>query len=65
MKLHIAFKTALVGLLLVSLSGCMSPKGATMAAKRQNAAQMRSETLAKLYQVHPHLRRRLELSGLR
>ena len=60
MTLQTGFKTALLGLILISLSGCMSPEGATMAAKRQNAAQMRSETLAKLYKIHPQAKQQIE-----
>ena len=59
MTLHIGLKTALVGLVLVLLSGCMSPEGATIASKRQYAAQMRSDTLAKLYQIHPQAREQI------
>lgn len=32
----------------------MAPKGDTVADKRQAARQMRSETLARLYEVHPY-----------
>jgi len=53
-------KTALVGLILVSLSGCMSPEGDTMVSKRQNAAQMRSENLAKLYEAHPQAKEQIQ-----
>ena len=60
MTFRTGFKTVLVGLVLISLSGCMSPEGATMAAKRQNAAQMRTETLAKLYKVHPQAKQQIE-----
>ena len=59
MTLSTAFKTALTGLLLVVLSGCMSPEGATTAAKRQDAHQMRNETLAKLYELHPQARQQI------
>ena len=59
MQLLTGFKTALAGLILISLSGCMSPKGDTMASKRQNAAQMRSETLAKLYEAHPQAKEQI------
>jgi hypothetical protein len=42
-------RLGLAGLLsLVLLAGCMSPKGDTVAEKRQAAQQMRSEALAKL-----------------
>ncbi|MBT5459940.1 MAG: hypothetical protein HOK82_25360, partial [Rhodospirillaceae bacterium] len=52
-------KTALAGLLIVLLSGCMSPQGASNAAKRQSAGQMRSDTLSKLYQIHPQARKQI------
>lgn len=52
-------KSAVAVLLVVLLSGCMSPDGANNAAKRQNAGQMRSDTLAKLYQIHPEARRQI------
>ena len=55
----IGTKTALLGFVLVLLSGCMSPEGATVAAKRQDARHMRSETLTKLYQVHPQARQQI------
>lgn len=54
---RLPLKTALAGMLMLLLSGCMSPEGANNAAKRQNAGQMRSDTLAKLYQVHPQARK--------
>ena len=60
MTVRTSLKSALVGLLLVSLSGCMSPEGATMAAKRQNASDMRSETLAKLYTAHPQAKEQIK-----
>ncbi len=48
------YRLAPVGLILIAvLTGCMSPKGATVAEKRQAVQQMRSETLAKLYEAHP------------
>jgi len=52
-------KVALVGIFLVLLSGCMSPQGATIADKRHDAMQMRSDTLAKLYSVHPGAREQI------
>ena len=60
MTLSNSLKTAIVGLILVSLSGCMSPEGATMADKRHSAAQMRSETLANLYRSHPEAKEQIE-----
>ncbi len=48
------YRFAPVGLVLIALlTGCMSPSGATVGEKRQSVQQMRSETLAKLYKVHP------------
>ncbi len=49
------FRLAIAGLLSMALlSGCMSPKGETADEKRQAVQQMRSETLAELYEVHPY-----------
>jgi lipid-binding SYLF domain-containing protein len=56
-------KTAFAGFLVLLLSGCMSPEGANNAAKRQNAGQMRSDTLAKLYQIHPQARQQIAKSA--
>jgi len=42
MTLDRCFKTAVAGLLLSLLSGCMSPEGATVDSKRDSARQMRS-----------------------
>ena len=51
----------LAGLLsLVLLAGCMSPKGETVAEKRQAAQQMRSEALAQLYEIHPYAKGQIE-----
>ena len=43
--------TALLTIVLVA--GCTGPKGGSVAEQRQAAQQMRSETLAELYQIHP------------
>lgn len=51
--------TALVSFVLVLLSGCMSPEGSTIAAKREDARQMRSDTLTKLYQIHPQAKQQI------
>ncbi len=59
MTLNIGLRTALAGFVLILISGCMSPQGATIAAKRQDARQMRSDTLAKLYQIHPQARQQI------
>ena len=59
MTLNIGLRTALAGFVLIFISGCMSPQGATIAAKRQDARQMRSDTLAKLYQIHPQARQQI------
>ncbi len=49
------FRLAIAGLLSMTLlAGCMSPKGDTAEEKRQSVEQMRSETLADLYEVHPY-----------
>ncbi len=49
------FRLTIAGLLSMALlTGCMSPKGETAEEKRQSVEQMRSETLADLYEVHPY-----------
>ncbi len=51
----IIFRLTVAGLLSMALlAGCMSPKGDTAEEKRQSVEQMRSETLAELYEVHPY-----------
>ncbi len=48
---------AFAGLLLIGLmTGCMSPSGDTVEEKRQTAQQMRADTLAELYEIHPEAR---------
>ncbi len=48
---------AFAGLLLIGLmTGCMSPSGDTVEEKRQAAQQMRADTLAELYEIHPEAR---------
>ena len=48
-------RAGLVSILLMTLvTSCMSPKGDTVAEKRQAAQNMRSKTLAQLYDVHPY-----------
>ncbi len=55
------FRLAIAGLLSIGLlTGCMSPGGNTVEEKRQAVHQMRSETLAELYQVHPEARAQIE-----
>lgn len=56
-------KTAFAGIMVLLLSGCMSPQGVNNAAKRQNAGQMRSDTLSKLYQIHPQARKQIAKSA--
>jgi lipid-binding SYLF domain-containing protein len=57
----IMLRLGLAGLLsLVLLAGCMSPKGDTVAEKRQAAQQMRSETLTHLYEIHPYAKGQIE-----
>lgn len=51
-----AMRLTIVGLFALFLTACMSPQGDNVAAKRQDAQKMRSETLAKLYQVSPQAR---------
>lgn len=46
--------TIMSGLIAASLlSGCMSPSGDSIAEKRQAVQTMRTETLTKLYEIHP------------
>ena len=59
MMLNRCLKTATTGVLLILLSGCMSPEGATLDSKRDAAGQMRDETLAKLYRIHPEARQQI------
>ena len=48
-------RLVIVGLVsIVLLAGCMSPGGDTVAEKRQAVQNMRAETLADLYLVHPY-----------
>ncbi len=54
-------RLGLAGLLsLILLAGCMSPKGETVAEKRQAAQQMRSDALAQLYEIHPYAEGQIE-----
>ncbi len=41
------------------LTGCMSPKGDSVAEKRRTVQEMRSETLAELYKIHPFAKTRI------
>ncbi len=59
--MKIMFRLAIAGLLSIGLlTGCMSPSGNTVEEKRHVVHQMRSETLAELYQVHPEARAQIE-----
>ncbi len=54
-------KAGLVSIFVIALvTGCMSPKGDTVAEKRQAAQSMRSETLAQLYEVHPYAKTQID-----
>ncbi|MCZ6744413.1 MAG: hypothetical protein O7D31_07010 [Alphaproteobacteria bacterium] len=54
-------RAGLVSILLMTLvTACMSPKGNTVAEKRQAAQSMRSETLAQLYEVHPYAKTQID-----
>ena len=51
------------GLLLIGLmTGCMSPSGVTVEEKRQTYQQMRADTLAELYEIHPQARNEIASS---
>ncbi len=55
------FRLGIAGLVaLALLTGCMSPSGNTVEEKRQAAQQMRSETLAQLYEVHPEAKTQID-----
>ena len=51
----------LIGICLMTLPtvGCVGPSGATTAEKRTAVHNMRSETLAKLYELHPAARQEI------
>ena len=54
---------AFAGLLLIGLmTGCMSPSGDTAEEKRQTYQQMRADTLAELYEIHPQARNEIASS---
>jgi len=54
-------RAGLVSILLITLvTACMSPKGNTVAEKRQTAQSMRSETLAQLYKIHPYAKTQID-----
>ncbi len=54
-------RAGLVSIALITLvTGCMSPRGATVEEQRQNARQMRSETLAELYEIHPFAKTQID-----
>jgi len=46
--------------LAVLVSGCVSPDGATVGQRRVAVQKMGSETLAKLYNIHPSAREQIE-----
>ena len=50
---------AVVVLAVLFVGGCVSPPGASTQDKRQAVLQMRSETLAKLYQLEPYAKARI------
>ena len=54
MRRPLAFALSCLTVLLIA--GCMSPSGDTPAQKRKAAAQMRSDTLTKLYAIRPSAR---------
>ncbi len=54
-------RTGLLSIVLLGLAtGCMSPKGDTVAQKRQAVQSMRSETLAELDKVHPYAKTQID-----
>ena len=57
------FRNVTIGFLAVLLlAGCMSPQGNTVAEKRQAVQQMKSDTLAQLYKVHPFAKTQISKS---
>ncbi len=55
------FRLAIAGLLAIGLvTGCMSPGGNTVEEKRQAVQEMRSETLAELYEIHPEAQSQID-----
>ena len=59
MNAQSAMRLTIVGIFALFLTACMSPQGDNVAAKRQDAQKMRSETLTKLYQVSPQAREQI------
>ncbi len=54
-------RAGLVSIFVIALvTGCMSPKGDTVAEMRQAAQSMRSETLAQLYEAHPYAKTQID-----
>ena len=53
--------TALLSFAL--LTGCMSPKGGSVVEKRRTVQEMRSDTLAELYKIHPFAKTRIRKSA--
>jgi len=53
-------RIAALGLISGILAGCMSPDGATKAEKQAAVRDMRANTLAKLYELRPEARARVE-----
>lgn len=47
-------------ILLALLTGCMAPKGDTVAEKQQAVQNMRSKTLAQLYEIHPYAKNQID-----
>ena len=50
---------AVVVLAVLFVGGCVSPQGVSTQDKRQAILQMRSETLAKLYEIEPYAKTRI------
>ncbi len=53
-------KTALVILAIGVISGCAGPQGATTAERQTAVRQMRSDTLDRLYEIHPIAREQIQ-----
>lgn len=52
-------RTGVIVAVAALLAGCMTPKGDSVASQRQEAQRMRTETLAKLYELYPGAKDRI------
>ena len=52
-------RTGVIVAVAALLAGCMTPKGDSVDAQREDARRMRTETLAKLYELYPGAKDRI------